>query len=109
MSEERIYLNCPFDDKDECKSLGGRWDGDEKKWYITNDMDSEPFAQWLEGSEANPEPAIDEPATSSGKTYLNCPFEDKDECKSLGGKWDGDAKKWYVPVGQDTSAFEKWM
>lgn len=94
MTEERIYLNCPFDGKDQCKSLGGRWDGDEKKWYITNDMDSEPFAQWLESSE---------------KTYLNCPFEDKDECKSLGGKWDGDAKKWYVPAGQDTPAFKKWM
>ena len=26
------------------------------------------------------------------KTYLNCPFDDKDECKALGGRWDGDAK-----------------
>ena len=29
------------------KSLGGRWDGDERKWYITADMDAEPFAQWM--------------------------------------------------------------
>ena len=48
MSEEKIYLNCPFDEKDECKSLGGKWDGEEKKWYITDSMDSEPFSQWLQ-------------------------------------------------------------
>ena len=50
MSEEKIYLNCPFDEKDECKSLGGKWDGEEKKWYITDNMDSEPFSQWLQDS-----------------------------------------------------------
>ena len=50
MSEEKIYLNCPFDEKDECKSLGGKWDGEEKKWFITDSMDSEPFSQWLQDS-----------------------------------------------------------
>ena len=43
------------------------------------------------------------------KTYLNCPFDDKDECKALGGRWDGDAKKWYVPAGKDTVPFAKWL
>ena len=38
MSAERIYLNCPFEEKDACKALGGRWDGDARKWYITDDM-----------------------------------------------------------------------
>ena len=110
MSEEKIYLNCPFDEKDECKSLGGRWDGDEKKWYITDNMDSEPFAQWLVDSGASrTEPSKDALVTNAEKTYLNCPFEDKDECKALGGKWDGDAKKWYVPAGKDTAPFEKWI
>ena len=47
MEDEKIYLNCPFDDKDECKSLGGRWDGDARKWYIPDAMASEPFAKWM--------------------------------------------------------------
>ena len=40
MSEERIYLNCPFDDKEECKEFNGRWDGDEKRWYIPSEIAS---------------------------------------------------------------------
>ena len=48
MSAERIYLNCPFEEKDACKALGGRWDGDARKWYITDDMDDAPFAQWMQ-------------------------------------------------------------
>ena len=111
MSEDRIYLKCPFDEKDECKSLGGRWDGDARKWYITADMDAEPFAQWMgDGDDDDSDSAGDETASDDGeKTYLNCPFDDKDECKALGGRWDGDAKKWYVPAGKDTAPFAKWL
>ena len=109
MEEERIYLNCPFDDKDECKSLGGRWDSDVRKWYITDEMASEPFAQWMDGAEASGEPSKPQAEEEGEKTYLNCPFDDKEECKALGGRWDGDAKKWYVPAGKDTAPFSKWM
>ena len=41
--------------------------------------------------------------------FLNCPFNEKDECKSLGGKWDAERKKWYVPDGIDASSFQKWI
>ena len=41
-------------------------------------------------------------------TYLNVPFEDKDEAKAAGAYWDGDKKLWYVPAGKDVSAFKKW-
>jgi len=34
---ERIYLNVPYSDKEGVKKYGGKWDKDEKKWYI---MDS---------------------------------------------------------------------
>jgi hypothetical protein len=131
MTDEKIYLNCPFDDKDECKSLGGRWDGDARKWYITDAMDSAPFAKWMGddttapagpssgdvtpifGDSENPAPPAGNPApqgdNGGARTYLNCPYDDKDECKSLGGRWDGDMKKWYVPDGLDTAAFAKWL
>lgn len=110
MEDEKIYLNCPFDDKDACKSLGGRWDSDARKWYITNAMASEPFSQWIEGAEAPAETGKPQAEAEEGeKSYLNCPFDDKDACKALGGRWDGDAKKWYVPAGKDTAPFSKWM
>jgi len=33
----RIYLNVPFAQKEEAKSLGARWDPGIKKWYINKD------------------------------------------------------------------------
>jgi hypothetical protein len=41
--------------------------------------------------------------------YLDCPFSDKEECKSYGGKWDSEKKKWYIPDGINSSQFKKWI
>ncbi len=41
--------------------------------------------------------------------YLSCPFSEKDECKALGGRWDSQKKKWYIPAGVDASNFKKWI
>lgn len=30
----RLYLNVPYELKDEIRILGGKWDSDRKKWYI---------------------------------------------------------------------------
>ena len=46
MSNDRFYLQCPYDDKDDCKSLGGYWDNDARKWYVPNDVDRNLFKQW---------------------------------------------------------------
>ena len=41
--------------------------------------------------------------------YLDCPFEDGEQCKSIGGQWDPNAKRWYVRVGMDLEKFKKWL
>lgn len=43
--------------------------------------------------------------------YLNVPFVEKDQAKSLGARWDGVSKKWYIPDGfsGDEGVFAKWM
>ena len=43
------------------------------------------------------------------KTYLNCPFAEKDECKALGGRWDPNVKKWYVQGTISLEKFSKWL
>jgi hypothetical protein len=48
------------------------------------------------------------PKSDSEKFYLNCPYHEKDECKSLGGWWDVSAKKWFVPSDLDPDEFKKW-
>jgi exodeoxyribonuclease VII large subunit len=42
-------------------------------------------------------------------TYLDVPFKDKDQAKALGARWDGAAKKWYVPEGREVSLFNAWL
>lgn len=48
-------------------------------------------------------------AARGTKTYIDCPFTDKDEVKALGARWDNDEKKWYVPGDKDISQFAKWI
>ena len=40
---------------------------------------------------------------------LKVPFNEKDQAKSLGARWNAEAKLWYVPQGVDTAPFEKWL
>lgn len=46
---------------------------------------------------------------SATPTYLTVPFSAKDRAKSLGARWDGARKQWFVPPGQDTEAFSQWI
>mgnify|MGYP001471144946 CR=1 FL=1 len=50
MHNERFYLTCPYAEKDDCKDLGGKWDPDERKWYVPNDADRNQFKRWWPSS-----------------------------------------------------------
>ncbi len=41
--------------------------------------------------------------------YLNVPYEEKDEAKKLGAKWNPQLKKWYVEKRKDYRKFIKWI
>jgi hypothetical protein len=40
---------------------------------------------------------------------LKVPFAEKDQAKSLGARWNGELKVWYVPPGTDSAPFAKWF
>lgn len=40
-----VYIKVPFDDKDEAKGLGARWDKTKKSWYC-NKKDIDKFNKW---------------------------------------------------------------
>lgn len=40
-------MNVPFAEKDEAKSLGARWDGFKRCWYIVDIEDLAPFMRWF--------------------------------------------------------------
>ena len=48
-------------------------------------------------------------ATSDDRTYLAVPYDEKDDAKALGAKWDRQAKAWYVPAGMEVDAFAAWL
>ena len=47
--------------------------------------------------------------TTDDRTYLAVPYDEKDDAKQLGAKWDRQAKAWYVPAGVDLEAFTPWL
>lgn len=50
-SADRVYLDCPFDEKEEAKALGARWDPSRKKWYVdgqTVRANTDEFSRWLD-------------------------------------------------------------
>lgn len=42
-------------------------------------------------------------------TFLNVPFEQKDQAKALGAHWHADEKRWVVPKGLDLAPFRAWL
>ena len=40
---------------------------------------------------------------------LKVPFNEKDQAKSLGARWNAETKLWYVPVGVEIALFNKWL
>src|SRR5271165_214344 len=50
----------------------------------------------------------DEDENAPARTYLAVPYEDRNQVKSLGGRWDREAKAWYVPHGANSEPFRQW-
>ncbi|MDI1309498.1 MAG: DUF5710 domain-containing protein [Methylotenera sp.] len=47
--------------------------------------------------------------TATSNIALKVPFNEKDQAKSLGARWNAESKHWYVPQGVDAAPFEKWF
>ncbi len=43
-----------------------------------------------------------------GRINLQVPFEEKDQARQLGARWDRAQKVWYVPDGTSAMPFERW-
>lgn len=67
----RQYLNVPFAQKDAAKSLGARFDGAVKRWYVDEGRDLAEFAQWL------PTPVEAPSSLSPSSTDLALPLSEE--------------------------------
>lgn len=100
---ERQYINVPFKEKDDAKALGARWDRKEQSWFIPSGVDSKPFEKWARDDNAK------SLAEDNGRTYLAVPYEQRNEAKSAGARWDKTAKSWYMEAGADETKLSKWL
>ncbi len=71
--ERLIVLEGGFEDREELKKLGARFDGGSKRWYITEAQDRSKFARWLpaessrQAQAADPDGAPTNPAADKGE------------------------------------------
>ena len=115
MPDKKVYFGVPYEQRQEAKALGCKWDKDNKKWFISEAtperieaMDKAGF-KTVEVEQKNLESVQkNENAETKQKTLLSVPFEEKDLAKELGAKFDRETKSWYVPEGMDIEPFERW-
>ncbi|WP_094603386.1 hypothetical protein SPSIL_014220 [Sporomusa silvacetica DSM 10669] len=43
-----LFLDVPFQEKDEAKALGAKWNAEKKKWYVPDEIDDKLFAKWTD-------------------------------------------------------------
>lgn len=101
----KIWLDVPYREKNQAKRQGAQWDKIERRWYALEGADMAGLAAWLpkEARPGMPSKTVNE------KTWLAVPFDEKNQAKRLGARWDGKAKSWYAPAGVDLSGLERWL
>src|SRR5208283_4721116 len=106
--QEKIYLNVPFEEKEEVKSLGARWDRNKRSWFIPPGVDPKPFAKWGRGVVAE-QGGAQAPGGEEDRQYLAVPYGEREAAKALGAKWDKAAKCWYVGPAGDAEKLSRWL
>lgn len=75
-----INLKVPFNEKDQAKALGARWNAEFKNWYVPQGVDSAPFAKWFTDlATSAPAKAATQPAKqTTAQAYAPSSADDMD-------------------------------
>jgi antirestriction protein ArdC/phage/plasmid primase-like uncharacterized protein len=106
---ERQYINVPYREKGEAKSLGARWDRQEQSWYIPLGVETALFTKWTQGvNQKAVENKSIEAQNQDHRTYLAVPYGERVAAKAAGAMWDKAAKSWYAGPNADMAKIERW-
>ena len=113
-SQEKIYLNIPFKEKDEARALGARWDRQKQSWFIPTGNDPALFTKWeRNASVEQSQSAAATPSSSSipvdERQYLVVSFEERQAAKAAGALWDKSVKSWYIGPSADKDKLQNWL
>lgn len=117
----KFYFAVPYEQRDEAKAAGLRWDSDARKWYApTPEIAARvKAARQRDGSASLPPAASSDkrPGTSEraatgeppegAPVYFNVPFAEKDQAKALGMRFDGKRRQWFAADPQVAQAAAK--
>ncbi|MGV7209327.1 zincin-like metallopeptidase domain-containing protein [Oxalobacteraceae bacterium A2-2] len=115
MDEARVYINVPYNQKDEAKALGARWDRQEQSWYVPAEVDAGAFVKWQRAASTAAERTSERSAAGDGqpaeaqRLYLAVPYRDRAEAKEAGARWDVQVRSWYAGEQADMARLQKWL
>ena len=84
------YLSCTYEDIDHVKSLGAKFDGKRKKWYIPEGVSASDFHQYKIHC-----PRTHSKDFKSSRYIFPTSPEERENAKSKGARFDGDNMMWY--------------
>lgn len=122
----RQYLNVPYKDRERVRNAGGKWDRNERSWYIGDEYGEgeeeeflSRFERWIPKNEPIKEPVTHDYVILElkfrpdvvNRVKLNVSFADKEAAKYQGAKWDPIKKEWYTTDDYINykDAFKKWL
>lgn len=88
---EKVFINISYNNKEEAKKLGAKWDLNKKSWYYDNNI-SEENKEKINLLEKNNKV---ENLINVNKNYIDISYSKKNLAKSYGAKWDSVVKKWF--------------
>ncbi|MBW4473937.1 MAG: hypothetical protein KME45_26725 [Stenomitos rutilans HA7619-LM2] len=112
--QEPLFLDVPFQEKEQAKHLGARWHPDRKKWYVPEGMDKNRFRRWLavEPSVALMPPLwlVEAPQRHPPQWMgcVQCGFDDN-QCYTLAASGGHDESKPWQPRLTNELVVLRWM
>lgn len=101
-ASEAMYFNCRHQLNERVKALGARWDDGQRLWYVPAGYSLAPFAEWL----TRAADATDGPTWFE---YDMAAMPDRQaKIKALGGRFDKERRRWYVPAGLSMAPFREY-
>jgi putative DNA primase/helicase len=109
--KENLYLNVPYNEKDEAKSLGAKWDREKQSWYIPEELDRLRFLKWLESdiTPDNVRQKENQAVKKEFRQYLVVPYGEREAAKAAGAFWDKAAKSWCAGHEADLNKLRRWL
>jgi len=109
-AKEPVKLSVPFAERKEAKELGAYFLTEERLWVSSPDNKNlaELTSRWPHDPEKHQKKGNQEQKAPK-RAYLDVPFEEKDQAKDLGAKFDSRRKQWFVEPEKDLSPFIEWL